>query len=56
MNIFVIILIVIAILMALVELLCMACMAVKSYNLRKYGYWWGNLPRWAENLVDRFSI
>ena len=53
---FIIALVVLGVLVGALEVLCMICMAIKAYNLHKYGYWWGKLPGWAENIVDRFSI
>ena len=56
MAILITIIIALGILIGSLELLCMVCMTIQAYNLRKYGYWWGKLPSWAENIVDRFSI
>lgn len=56
MTTFIIILMVVGFLVSTLETLCIICMAIKAYNLHKYGYWWGKLPNWAENIVDKFSI
>ncbi len=29
---------------------------IVNHNIKKYGAWWGRMPRWLEKIVDFFVI
>lgn len=29
---------------------------IVNHNIKKYGAWWGRMPRWLEKIVDFFAI
>ena len=55
MNLLVIIISVIAVPVIIWQTLTVVSIIIANHNIRKYGHWWGNLPRWAEKMVDYFD-
>ena len=50
------ILVTLAVLAFLFFIALVTCNIIVNYNIHKYGYWWGKLPKWAETIVDSLAI
>ena len=50
------ILVTLAVLTFLFFIVFVTCNIIVNYNINKYGYWWGKLPKWAEAIVDSLAI